>query len=315
MNVDEILRRYDVTRYKNERLLQKRMEEVYGKIPQIEEIDIKIHNIRSFLFRSFADGDEGFAQIESLESQKKMLLVNNQYPEDYLDPIYNCRFCRDTGIDARTGGHCACFQKALLCEKYREFNITDEDVSFERFDLSIFPDDNPVNGLTQRQRMKKLKARCEKYANAFPNTEKPNMLFIGMSGLGKTYLLQCIAKRISERGYNCIFIPAYRIFNIFLQNHLNEADNLDVYHAVPLLIIDDLGTEPLVKNVTSEYFFLLINERLKNRRHTLFATNLSQSDLAERYGERIISRIRSINDTESYAFEGRDIRCFPNKKQ
>ena len=61
------------------------------------------------------------------------------------------------------------------------------------------------------------------------------------------------------------------------------------------MLIDDLGTEPVLKNVTKEYLYNLINTRQINKRATLITTNLSLDNILDRYDERIFSRLGNKN--------------------
>ena len=75
-----------------------------------------------------------------------------------------------------------------------------------------------------------------------------------------------------------------------------------------LLLIDDLGTEPMLENITVEYLFTLLNERRSGRLPTLIATNLTPRELQARYTERIFSRMVDRSDTELLHFIGQDVR-------
>ncbi|MDR0475646.1 MAG: hypothetical protein LBH43_18490 [Treponema sp.] len=57
------------------------------------------------------------------------------------------------------------------------------------------------------------------------------------------------------------------------------------------MIIDDLGTEPIIKNVTFEHIYNITNERMVNKRAFIITTNLDQNTIIERYDERIARRI------------------------
>ena len=65
--------------------------------------------------------------------------------------------------------------------------------------------------------------------------------------------------------------------------HYNYYDNLenliDPYLTCDLLIIDDLGTEPTYKNVTKEYLYIVISERLKNNLNTIINTILGLNQI------------------------------------
>ena len=77
---------------------------------------------------------------------------------------------------------------------------------------------------------------------------------------------------------------------------------------MPLLLIDDLGSEPMVKNITREYLFTLINERIAAGKGTVIATNLSPDDLEEVYGERVRSRLTDQHRSIVLKFSGKDLR-------
>ncbi|MBP3913540.1 MAG: DNA replication protein DnaC, partial [Lachnospiraceae bacterium] len=56
--------------------------------------------------------------------------------------------------------------------------------------------------------------------------------------------------------------------------------------------IDDLGTE-LTNTYTASELFRLIDERIQKKLATVISTNLSASEIKNRYSERISSRIGS----------------------
>ena len=142
--------------------------------------------------------------------------------------------------------------------KYKDLKFGADDASFESFNINIFPDDEEVfKERTQKKNMLSVYDSSLKFSNSFPYTKKLNIVFSGASGLGKTYLLKCIVKRIIERGFSCLYITSYNLFEQFRKYYFGELDDLKDFYTVPLLIIDDLGTEPLMKNVTSESFFYI----------------------------------------------------------
>lgn len=316
--IDEIFRRYDVLRYKNEKLLLLRTDEIYEKIPAVKELDNDISKKRMELLHNITNTELDFEReqkkIDELVLKKRSLLKKNGYCETYLNPIYRCETCRDTGIDEKNGSRCVCFNNALQALKYKDLKFGADDASFESFNINIFPDDEEVfKERTQKKNMLSVYDSSLKFSNSFPYTKKLNIVFSGASGLGKTYLLKCIVKRIIERGFSCLYITSYNLFEQFRKYYFGELDDLKDFYTVPLLIIDDLGTEPLMKNVTSESFFTLLIERHNRNIHTLFATNLSPDDIHDRYGERIFSRLLSFDDTDLFNFAGTDVRFIKKK--
>ena len=133
----------------------------------------------------------------------------------------------------------------------------------------------------------------------------------GASGTGKTYLTKCIAKERIERGYTTLFASAFDLNNMFLQEHLaqsNQKEHLQDLVDLDVLIIDDLGTEPMRKNVTKEYLLLLLNERLSKGKSTIITSNLNPEQVLFRYEERIFSRIFNKRTSLILEFKGKNSR-------
>jgi len=298
---------YDAIRQKNEEELQRRRREVFAAVPRLAELD---KELTSRLVASLKDALDGkstdTAAIQALVDESRALLVQAGYDANYLDPIYTCPDCRDTGTrdDAQ---RCACFKRRLLEDKLAEARLTDNDVSFEKFNLSLFSDEPIENGKSQRDMMRRIRQICETWANNFPGGT-PILLLAGSAGLGKTYVSKCIMRRVIERGYTAAYYTAYRLFSLFHSDRMGESVDLTPLFEVPLLIIDDLGTELMTRNVTIEYFFDLLNERYVAGLHTIIVTNLSFLELKQLYGDRIHSRLMDVRYSQKIIFKGRDVR-------
>ena len=85
-------------------------------------------------------------------------------------------------------------------------------------------------------------------------------------------------------------------------------ESMDALYETELLLIDDLGTEPLIENVTVEELFNLINERQNAGLCTVLSSNLTLNEIKARYTERIFSRLYDSNQCLKLQFLGRDIR-------
>ena len=180
---------------------------------------------------------------------------------------------------------------------------TDEQ-NFERFDLNRFPEEGG-----QRAQMALARRLCEEYADRFPETRYRNLLLTGAGGLGKTYLLNCIYARVCDRGLSAVRVTAFKLFESMRRQHMGDSESeFASLTEAPLLLIDDLGTEPMMRNITVEYLFLLLNERAAAKRHTVIATNLTATQLQERYGERVSSRLLDRSVCGVVQLRGKDLR-------
>lgn len=214
--------------------------------------------------------------------------------EKDLLPDYSCKKCSDTGyVD---GQPCQCLQSELRKLLVAESNVTDRTMTFAN----------------STETNKHNLAVHKKATEVCKNCKLKNILLTGGTGTGKTYLLSACINLCAEEGKSVLFTTAYNLNSLFLECHLSDVSTkravLDNLTDVDVLAIDDLGTENVYKNVTAEYLFALVNERLMRNKQTFISTNLSLADIRERYDERIFSRLVDQNSTLIALLEGEDKR-------
>lgn len=226
-----------------------------------------------------------------------------------ITPQYQCKNCQDTGY--KNGKLCLCVKQEVKKHISDICGIPKNiECDFEKCDLSVFKDQD------QRKVMSDTYDKMKQYCSKFPNTAINLMVFSGATGTGKTYLISAIATELSMAGFDVFFTTAFGLNNIFLKSHTSDIEQksqfIEPLLKCDLLIIDDLGTEPVYRNVSQEYLYTIINERKINKQHTLISTNLTQDEILSRYGERIFSRLNNKADSLFLSLEGKDIRL--NKK-
>ena len=258
------------------------------------------------------DAESLQGEMRELNGRIRAELTKAGYPEDYLQPIYRCPICRDTGyVGEPVHELCACMKQRIMdAENAGEHKGGLGRHSFAQFDLNVFPD-VPIPGekRSQRDHMRLILRAAQRYAEDFPDNEKPNLIFFGAAGLGKTFVADCIAQRIMERAYLVRRVTAYRLCEIMRKNQFDgsEARAVEGVMDCDLLFIDDLGTEPQTKN-TSGYLFQVINERNMNDRHTIISTNLNPERMEGMYEQRVASRLMDVSRTTAIRFYGEDLR-------
>lgn len=250
-------------------------------------------------------------KMARISAEIRAALVRRGYAENYLAPVYRCEKCRDTGYEGDVmKTPCTCLT-ARYTEKIKEQMglDTEGNETFERFDLNVFPD-SPLSGseITQRDMMESVRALCENWANQYPENRRRDVLLIGKSGLGKTFLMHCIANRLLERGKEVRLISAYSFLQTARKSFFENERGSEELMETPVLFLDDLGSEPLMQNVTIEQLFNLINERQARRLSTVISTNLSVRELRTRYTERIASRLTDSRNSLVITLEGQDVR-------
>ncbi len=307
MSLSDVLAEYSRIQQKNELETSRRKDEVYARIPQLKTLHEQLEALLIARPKLKLTGEpDNSEQIKVLHAKSEALLAGAGYDTHYLDPLYSCALCQDTGLLEDTT-RCECFKKRMLEDKLDAARLTDDAISFEKFDLNRFGNDPIDSDKSQRDIMERIRDICVTYADNYPSCLSI-LLLSGGVGLGKTYVSKCIMRRVIERGFTAASFTAYRLFSMFHQHRLGEDVDLEPILEVPLLIIDDIGTEPMTKNVTKEYFFDLLNERNAAGRKTVIVTNLPFHELDERYGERIFSRLMDTRFSQKILFKGRDIR-------
>ena len=236
---------------------------------------------------------------ERADALKRLGLADKDF-----EPKYTCSRCDDTGRDGK--GICNCAKNLSIDMALSGTAAFFKNASFDTVDLDIFKDGQI------RAKMTKLYDQMRRFCTKFPHTRLNNILLLGNTGTGKTHLISCIANYLISLGEYVLPITAFELVNRALNYH-TSADSDKLGHLTPLLdadllIIDDLGTESIFKNVTLEYLYLIINERLVKGKHTIITTNLDLGALETRYGSRITSRLLDKSSTYVTALTGGDIR-------
>ena len=253
--------------------------------------------------------------MEEINSRIRKELRAAGLPEDYLGPVYRCPMCRDTGYTGNPVKEvCKCFKdeyQKLLSQKIGLAGDAAE--CFENFNPDIIPDVRE-NGKRYSQRELSCIARefCENWADQYPDVQIHTIVFSGKTGLGKTFLMHSIAQRLIERGFNVLTVSAFQFLQTARKSLFENDEGLEELISAPVLMIDDLGSEPLMKNITIESLFTLINERQLFGLPTVLSSNLTTDGIKEHYTERIASRITDSRHCMVITLEGKDLRKVGN---
>jgi DNA replication protein DnaC len=306
---NEFKQEYEQLRKKAEDEAEERRRTVYAAEPELGRI---AGERRDIVYRmglaAVRSGDplsvreKALSELRRLNERESEILARLKLPEDHFEPRYMCRQCKDTGFVGNCPKRpCVCYLQRLSARDFASSSLNSGE-SFERFDIDVFK--NP----RQRGFMKNAKTICEKYADGIPDcAETQNLLLMGKPGLGKTYLINCIALRALQRNVRVIKLTSYNLIDRVLKN-IREGGSIEDIMNVRLLCVDDLGTEPMIPNITREYIFSVLNERLNAGLNTVFATNLSYDTIQELYDERFFSRLVSPRLCKVLLLEGEDIR-------
>lgn len=323
---DKIKKIYSEKSIKHHNEIENKKKKLYDKYPEIYEKERKINNlaIENTKKLIFAPDDEKVKiekdteiNIKKIRREIKQIYKENNIPLNYLEPTYDCKFCKDTGIIEENGEikKCKCYKQLIILEAFKSSNLNKiKTENFKTFDSSYYSDESNVekygSNISPRKNIEKIKESVENFIENFDNVKESGILFSGKPGLGKTFMSNCIARELLLRGYTVLYQTAPTLLDTIIKykfsKNSDEAEKIysDIY-SVDLLIIDDAGTENM-NNQRHEELFELINARLLNNKKTIISTNLSIDELYINYDERVISRI--LGGYKKYKFYGEDIR-------
>lgn len=271
------------------RIRQEHLDLVRAEHPDIAELIDESKDIAFDLGLKMLDRPEHAEELETVgkrmaeekKAEVRRKLVEYGYPENYLELVPICPVCGDSGVSG--GEMCSCVKKLVIEERFLGAGLINGQ-TFESFRHDL------INDARESAAFEKKYAYCLEYADSFPENEKHDILLIGPPGVGKTFMLNCIGARVLERGFSVLRVTANRLVRDIMDSISNETPRPDFF-LPDLLILDDLGTEPMIPNITIENILSIICERQDMGKATLIATNKDTVDLNRDYGDRVLSRL------------------------
>lgn len=304
---EAIIHEYEEKQTRNRHKLESRLLEIRSAYPEYADLEDTVSSLSVSFTRRLIDGEADAKQelsdsLRTLRQKKRAFLAEKGYPADYLEPVYHCPDCLDTGYIGRK--KCHCFERRVIELLYRQSNLagTLSQENFDTLSYEWFSGDSLSD-------YKKAVNVCKEFVSSFGNCTK-NLLFMGTVGTGKTFLSNCVAKALIDTSHSVIYFSSADLFDTFAKfvfgKDKNALENFcnDLYRC-DLVIVDDLGTE-LESSFVTSCFFTFLNERQQLGKSTLITTNLDLKELHQKYSDRICSRI--IGNFEICLLTGPDIR-------
>ncbi len=289
----EINKYFSDKRERAERLAEQNRQKAEDA-PGYKQNALRILRNHAALFGGNPDKARLQKEQESLFAERRAILQSVGLTEADTVPHYSCESCNDTGF-MQDGSACRCYQQIYHRLLLSEWGLTHKPFhTFAECDRSLFPEQNYD--------------RFIRYVHS--ETSPTNtVIFSGPAGTGKSFLMECMCDELEKQGKSVICIPATHLNTVFRRAEFDgDTQGVNALIHTDVLAIDDLGTEPLLTNVTREYFFNVLNERQQNGRFTFFTTNMTQNMFSEKYTERIASRLLDRNIAKFYECRFPDIR-------
>lgn len=298
-----------------------RKMEVYRQLPAIRRIDDDILKtglaMSKYIIENPATYKESVIRakkaIEELKLEKAYLMTESNIPADYMDMQYECSKCEDKGY-LENGKRCSCLRQDLVSRSYEMSNIENvlKKENFTNFNIDMFSKEKfEEETLTPYENMVDIMGIAEGFIYNFDKDNGDNLLFYGTTGLGKTYLCNCIAKSLLDNRKIVVYQTAFTILEIIEKHRFNRGDQklndykYNLLFDADLLVIDDLGTE-VANTFTNAEIFNIVNTRILSGKKTIISTNLTPKEISETYTDRVFSRI--LDKFLPLKFYGKDLR-------
>ena len=189
--LNELEAEYAARRNRNEQEEAARRDRIRREFPAIAQLTEERENL---IFDSIHRMLDGNGKAENLEERMGALntkiaeaLKENGLPGDYLEPVYRCAECRDTGY---TGDlikePCGCLLKAYQAKVRERIGLgKNGDETFETFNAEIIPETQVQPGITQRQLSELARKQCEEWADSWPEADTRDLLLSGKADWGR----------------------------------------------------------------------------------------------------------------------------------
>lgn len=194
--LNSLLKEYEQKKLKAELDLEKRKEELYQKIPRLQQIENEINNFailtaKNILLNNTSTLEELNQKAEERKQEKNLILQEAKLPSNYLTPNYECSICKDTGYitkDNYKTQMCSCLKQKLLDASFHKSNMANLDKeNFETFNENLFSDETDLAkyrfNISPRQNIKNIKQKCLEFVENFDDPNVKNLLFTGNTGL------------------------------------------------------------------------------------------------------------------------------------
>ena len=223
----QLMSKYYERQLKTKDLMEQRYQEVTTAIPELPELDKEIRVLALAHAKARLTRQDGAADLSSditaISRKKEQLLISHGFSSDYLKPVYTCPDCQDTGyID---GKKCSCLEKEIVNFLYSQSNLKDilDYENFSHFNLEYYPDDytEEATGLTPRDNIRNVLSAVRAFIKNF-STESGNLLLYGNTGVGKTFLTNCIAKELLDKSYTVVYLTSVKLFDILETNKFDK---------------------------------------------------------------------------------------------
>jgi len=277
---------------------EKKIRLLHDKYPRLEEISsLHAKMAMELAFLELGRAKLGMSReelqgaLQSLQEEKKRIIKEQNLPDNIYEILWDCPLCQDTGFVA-PGEKCSCLINAEIGKRWQDSGLSpeQEQQTFSSFALDYYQD---------YKRFANILESCSEFAQKIAKDEAvDNLVLSGAVGTGKTHLCSAVANYLIQNGKAVIYLRSGKLLDLIREYKYNfdkeipvsNKQSLQLLYQVPLLIIDDLGTESITE-FAQEQLLNIIDERYNHKLPWLISTNIQPNDIGKIYEKRLSDRI------------------------
>ena len=228
--------------------------------------------------------------------------------DDSSRDVNECPKCYGAGMEVvRDKGARICECRKLR-SRHGQFDSVHLPKRYENVEFDSYEPQNRSQAVAEKW--------ATNFAMEYPAVDH-GLLLMGSVGVGKTHLAVSILRKLTERGFSCLFYEFTSLLKEIQDsyNPKTQASELGVLFPVlntDVLVLDELGASKPTDWVR-DTLSLIINSRYNDRKFTVFTTNYlderpndREETLEDRIGVRVRSRLYEMCRT--VPMDGKDFR-------
>ena len=237
----QLLTEYDIKRNKAIEESEAKKQELLVVNPKIAEIDkelskISIEASKAIINSSPEEKEKILAELKkksnNLIKEKNIIVKELFKTTEYFEPNFECKICKDTGFVQKNGKSelCNCLKQKIYNVAYNRSNMGNLELeNFGTFSIRMFSDkadkEKYNSDISPRENMNLLKEKAMSFIENFDDPSEKNLIFVGGTGLGKTFLTNCIANELLKEGKTVLYQTAPVMFDDIFDEKYGKAQN------------------------------------------------------------------------------------------
>lgn len=206
----QVLHEYDKKRTKAIEDAENRKKELMTINPRLLEIENElsknsIETSKAILLSNSKEQSKLLADLKkknnSLIKEKNNFIKQLSKENNYLNPHFDCKLCKDTGYVEKNNSliMCSCLKQRIFDIAYNKSNMGNlERENFSNFNIKIFSDkpnkEAYKSDISPRENMLLIQEKVKHFIENFDNPEEKNLIFTGNTGVRKNIFNKLYSK-------------------------------------------------------------------------------------------------------------------------